>query len=97
LNWIFDRCVGRGEAIESPIGWLPAPGAIPTEGLDLDPAALEAVMSVNPLEWQNEIPLIAEYYASFGDRAPAALYEELNALDARLSAATAQPAEPVRT
>jgi phosphoenolpyruvate carboxykinase (GTP) len=95
LNWIFERCEGRGEAVESPIGWLPAPGAIPTEGLDITPETLEAVMSVNPLEWQNEIPLIAEYYASFGDRAPAALYAELNALESRLSAATAQPAESV--
>ncbi len=25
LNWIFDRCAGRGEATKSPIGWVPAP------------------------------------------------------------------------
>ena len=56
LEWIFDRCAGRGEAVASPIGWLPAPGAIPTEGLKLDAAALKEVMSVDPAEWKQELP-----------------------------------------
>ena len=35
LDWIFGRCEGTAEAVESPIGYLPAPGAIETEGLDV--------------------------------------------------------------
>ena len=87
LAWIFDRCAGSGAAVETPIGWLPAPGAIPTAGLDLTASALEAVMAVDPQEWKNELPLIEEYFDSFGERAPDGLYEELHALEERLDAA----------
>jgi phosphoenolpyruvate carboxykinase (GTP) len=33
LEWIFERCTGGGEAVKTPIGFLPAPGAINTDGL----------------------------------------------------------------
>jgi phosphoenolpyruvate carboxykinase (GTP) len=89
LAWIFDRCSGNAEAIESPIGWLPAPGAIPTTDLAISEGDLQAVMSVDPLEWKKEIPHIAEYFATFGDRAPQALYDELTALEERLDVAGA--------
>src|SRR6202165_4829858 len=38
LEWVFERCAGAGEAVETPIGLLPAPDAIPTEGLDVPPS-----------------------------------------------------------
>src|SRR5688500_3177617 len=28
IRWIFERVSGAGDAVKSPIGWLPAPGAI---------------------------------------------------------------------
>ncbi len=34
LEWVFRRCDGEAEAVETPIGLLPAEGAIDTEGLD---------------------------------------------------------------
>jgi phosphoenolpyruvate carboxykinase (GTP) len=90
LNWIFDRCAGRGEAVESPIGWLPAEGAIAVDGLDISEEDLKTVMAVDPEEWANEVPLIEEYYQTYGDRTPAALYNELEELRARLAAVTAK-------
>jgi phosphoenolpyruvate carboxykinase (GTP) len=87
LNWIFDRCAGRGEAEESPIGWVPADGAITTEGLNISKEDLAEVMAVNPSEWEQEVPLIEEYYRTYGDRTPPALYAELEALAARVAAA----------
>ena len=35
LEWVFERCAGRGEAVETPIGYLPARGPIPIDGLDV--------------------------------------------------------------
>ena len=35
LEWIFRRCDGEADAVETPIGLVPAPGALDTEGLDL--------------------------------------------------------------
>ncbi|HEY5272066.1 MAG TPA: phosphoenolpyruvate carboxykinase (GTP) [Acidimicrobiales bacterium] len=87
LNWIFDRCAGRGEADQSPIGWVPAKGAITTDGLNISEEDLAAVMAVDPSEWEREVPLIEEYFRTYGDRTPPALYAELEALAARVAAA----------
>jgi len=85
LAWVVERTVGRGEAVETPIGYVPAPGAIDTEGLEISEADMEELLRVDAEEWRAEMPLIAEHYARFGDRLPAELAAELDALDHRLS------------
>src|SRR5919112_6191769 len=35
LAWVFGRVAGTADAPETPIGYLPADGAIPTDGLDV--------------------------------------------------------------
>jgi phosphoenolpyruvate carboxykinase (GTP) len=85
LAWIFDRCLGETDAVDTPIGRLPTAEALPTEGLDVPEAAIEELLSVDADAWRNELPLIAEHYATFDDRLPEALREELSALRARLS------------
>ena len=42
LKWIFERVEGSGEAVETPIGYLPAPGALDLSGLDISEADHEA-------------------------------------------------------
>ena len=85
LAWVVERTVGRGEAVETPIGYVPAPGAIDTEGLEISEADMEELLRVDVEEWRAEMPLIAEHCARFGDRLPAELAAELDALDHRLS------------
>jgi phosphoenolpyruvate carboxykinase (GTP) len=85
LAWVFDRVNGAGEAVESPIGYLPAPGAIDITGLDISDAEMTELLSVDPEDWRVEVPLIEEHYAQFGDRVPDALRDELSALEKRLS------------
>jgi phosphoenolpyruvate carboxykinase (GTP) len=84
LAWIFERCAGRAEAVESPIGYLPAPGALPLEGLDLPGTAVDELLAVDVEAWRREADLVEEYYAGFGDHLPAALAEQLAALRVRL-------------
>ncbi|GAC1311971.1 MAG: phosphoenolpyruvate carboxykinase (GTP) [Acidimicrobiales bacterium] len=84
LEWVFQRCNGDGDAIETAIGYLPGPTGIPSEGLDVPADALAELLRVDSGEWRAEVPLIEEYYAQFGDRVPAALYDELTALEKRL-------------
>jgi phosphoenolpyruvate carboxykinase (GTP) len=84
LEWIFERCAGRGEAVRSPIGWLPAPGALDLEGLELAEGALDELLRVDPKEWLDEVPHIREFYARFGERLPASLVAELDLLEQRL-------------
>ncbi len=85
LAWIFGRCAGTSEAIDTAIGRLPAPGALPTEGLDVSPDALAEILSVDDDAWRAEVPSIAEHFAVFGERLPDALNTELAALQQRLA------------
>jgi phosphoenolpyruvate carboxykinase (GTP) len=84
LEWVFERCAGGGEAIETPIGYLPAPGAIPTEGLDVSDEDMAELLRVDSVEWRAEVPDIEKHYAQFGDRLPAELAAQLEALRTRL-------------
>ncbi len=85
LEWVFERTAGRGEAVETPIGYLPAPGAIDTTGLALDAATMDELLRVDLDEWRAEVPLIREHFAQFGDHLPGALAAEVDALEARLA------------
>jgi phosphoenolpyruvate carboxykinase (GTP) len=76
LRWMIDRCAGRMEALDTPIGYLPRPGDIDTAGLAITPAAMEELLAVDPALWQREMQDIGEYLRSFGSRVPARLLEE---------------------
>ncbi len=84
LAWVFRRCDGEAEAVESPIGLVPAPGAIDTEGLDISEEDLAAVLSVDPQAWAAQLPQYHKHYAKF-ERLPAELHAQLKALEARLA------------
>ncbi|HSO98324.1 MAG TPA: phosphoenolpyruvate carboxykinase (GTP) [Solirubrobacteraceae bacterium] len=84
LAWVFRRCDDAAEAVESPVGLLPAPGAIEIEDLDLPAVAMDQLLHVNPQEWQQQLPQVHEHFAQFGDQLPNALREQLNELEARL-------------
>jgi phosphoenolpyruvate carboxykinase (GTP) len=84
LAWVFDRCQGTADSFDTPIGRLPTQKSLPTEGLDVSDDAIAELLSVDSAAWRAELPLIAEHYAIFGDRLPAALRNELAALEQRL-------------
>ena len=87
LKWVFERVDGKADAVESPIGLLPAPGAIDLAGLKIDADDMRELLSVDPAAWLKDIPAIRAHYAKFGDAIPAALLKELDGLEARLRAA----------
>jgi len=87
LEWIFKRCNGEGEAIETPIGNLPTLDAINFDGLNLTEEAKAALLRVEVDGWLSEIPLIEEYFDQYGDRVPGELREEVKQLKARLEQA----------
>ena len=85
LEWVFERVSGRGEATETPIGFVPTHSAINVEGLNVTPADIEELLTVHDDEWRDEVPRIEEHFAQFGDRLPARLDAQLKDLEARLS------------
>ncbi|NLT55461.1 MAG: phosphoenolpyruvate carboxykinase (GTP) [Actinomycetales bacterium] len=86
LEWIIRRIEGTAEATETPIGYVPTPSSLNTEGLDLDPTDLKAALTVHDDEWRTELPLIEEWFARIGDRVPGELRRELDALRSSLGA-----------
>ena len=84
LAWIFERCAGRGEARETPIGRLPAPGQLPVEGLGLPGEHLDELLGFRREDWIAELPRIAAHFERFGARLPDELRGQLQALEERL-------------
>jgi phosphoenolpyruvate carboxykinase (GTP) len=87
LEWVFNRCNGEGDSVETPIGNLPTLDALNFDGLDLSDEAKAELLRVEIDGWLSEIPLIEEYYAQYGDRVPRELHTEVADLKARLEQA----------
>jgi len=85
LEWVFRRCDGEAEAVETPVGLVPAPGALNVEGLDLAPEALAELLAVDAEQVKAEMPQVHEHLARFGEHLPAPLRAQLEALEQRLS------------
>ncbi|WP_326694131.1 phosphoenolpyruvate carboxykinase (GTP) [Streptomyces sp. NBC_01766] len=84
LKWIVERLDGSGEGVESPIGILPAEGALDTKGLDVSEADMDFLLTVDKDVWREEAALIPEHLNTFGDHAPKELWDEYHALVKRL-------------
>jgi phosphoenolpyruvate carboxykinase (GTP) len=84
LKWIFERLDGEALARTTPIGLVPGAEALDLTGLALSPAQLEVLLSVDNATWREEASLIPEAYERFGERLPAALWQQLQALNQRL-------------
>ena len=87
LEWIFNRCEGIAEAVETPIGRLPTLDGLDFSGLDLSQDEIATLLKVDVEGWLSEIPLIEEYYKSFGDQVPSELWQELQLLKEQLDTA----------
>jgi phosphoenolpyruvate carboxykinase (GTP) len=85
LEWICRRLDGDASGADTAIGVVPTAADLNVDGLDLSPADLDAALAVDPEAWKRELPGIRQYFAEFGDRLPARLVEQLDALEARLA------------
>jgi phosphoenolpyruvate carboxykinase (GTP) len=84
LKWIFDRCEGTANAVETPIGFLPEPKDLDVKGLDIKPADLANLLAVDVNGWLAELPLIRNHFDKFGSHLPKGLSEEVDNLEDRL-------------
>lgn len=84
LAWIAGRARGEADALETPIGFLPRPEQLGFDELGISPAAGEALLKVDPDEWRIEADVRDKYFQRFGEKLPAAVQAENDALRARL-------------
>jgi phosphoenolpyruvate carboxykinase (GTP) len=82
LLWILDRCEGKADAVESPIGYLPK--EIDTTDLDVSDDVMKELLSVDKEVWLEDVENQKEYFAQFGSRLPKEISEELAKLEANL-------------
>lgn len=85
LKWVLERIAGTTEAVETPIGMVPKTEDLDVAGLDLTTDALESLLTVDVIEWQNEVTLIEEHYESIGERLPNEMRLQLARLADRLA------------
>jgi phosphoenolpyruvate carboxykinase (GTP) len=91
LSWILARCEGHGNAIETPIGFVPPASAIDRTGLDLSDAAIEQLLKVDPAEWVEAVAGQDAFLDSFGDRLPSEIRNQHNELAQRIHDAAIPP------
>jgi phosphoenolpyruvate carboxykinase (GTP) len=85
LKFVLERVEGEAPVIDTPIGRVPPPEGIETDGLDLDPAVLEELLTIDPDRWREELPQLEEHYTKLGERLPRALRDQLASLEKRLA------------
>jgi phosphoenolpyruvate carboxykinase (GTP) len=77
LKWMVERIRGTARAEETPIGLVPAPGALDTDGLDVAPAQLREALRCDAGEWLPALDELSGFYKQFGPRLPAPISETL--------------------
>ena len=84
LEWVFDRVAGRGEAIETPIGFVPTADALNVQGIDVTAEDMSELLKVDLDEWRAEVPTIRDHFAQFEDHLPEKLSRLVDDLQTRL-------------
>jgi phosphoenolpyruvate carboxykinase (GTP) len=85
LKWAVQRIEGGAAAVDTPIGLVPTPEALDTDGLQLSEQDLATALAVDVQQWRDELPSIEEWFDKIGDKVPSALRDELASLKLRLS------------
>ncbi len=83
LNWIVDRCDGKVDADETPIGYVPKIDDINIDGLNITEDTIKELLKVDKSYWADDIENIKEFFKKVGDRMPKEIYDELAKLEER--------------
>ena len=86
LKWIVERCEGKADAVDSPVGRLPLADGIDVSGLSVTADDMAELLRVDPEVWAEEARASADDFRKLGD-VPEALWGEQRALEQRLQGA----------
>ena len=82
--WALDRCEGKAKAQETAMGHLPVPESLNLAGLELTTDKINALLSVDPADWTEDVADQRAFFDKVGDRLPAVLRQEQDAFIKRL-------------
>jgi phosphoenolpyruvate carboxykinase (GTP) len=86
LKWMVERIRGAGDAEETPVGYVPAPGALDLGGLALSAPRLREALRCDAREWGPALDDLEEFYRQFGSRLPRQIDEQLTTTRRRFGA-----------
>ena len=95
LEWVLERCEGRGKALETAIGYTPTIDGINREGLNISDSVMEGLLRVDPAEWVEAIAGQDDFFKSYGRHMPRAMWEEHEALARRIDDPLTATAAPI--
>ena len=84
LKWMLDRIEDRAKATETPIGFVPAPGSLTLDGLNISADTMAKLLHVDTSIWADEHDAIGKFFEKFGKRLPEELHQEQEKLGQRL-------------
>jgi phosphoenolpyruvate carboxykinase (GTP) len=84
LEWVFRRCDGGGETVDSPLGLLPAEGDLELDGLEISDDAMRELLTVDAGALAAQLPQLEEHLDRFGDDLPAEVRAQFEALKQQL-------------
>jgi phosphoenolpyruvate carboxykinase (GTP) len=84
LKWMCERIEGKAVAHKTPIGLLPNETDLDLKGLKISPENLKELLRVDIDAWRAEITSLEGHFTQFGDRLPARMKKQLEALKDRL-------------
>jgi phosphoenolpyruvate carboxykinase (GTP) len=90
LKWIIERCNGKAEAVETPIGYTPTAAALKIKGMDIPDSTINELLRVDSQAWMDELESSSLFFQSLGKRFPSALQQELSRLMGRLRASSSR-------
>jgi phosphoenolpyruvate carboxykinase (GTP) len=87
LQWVVERCSGRGHGVETPLGIMPRFEDLNLEGLEkLSTAQFAELSGIDPRGWQDELKSHDELFAKLGRHVPAALEARRGRMHEKLAA-----------
>ena len=84
LKWIIDRVNGVGEAVKTPIGYIPSMNTFDIDGLDLSDQDVKELFEINSNNWSEELDSTDKFFKKFGDRLPEEMWSQHSNLKSRL-------------
>jgi phosphoenolpyruvate carboxykinase (GTP) len=84
LKWIIDRCHGRAYAVETVLGWMPQGKDIDLEGIDVTPAQLDAIQTMENDDFKKELLSQEELFLKLAGDLPKEMIFQRELLISRL-------------
>lgn len=86
IKWVLERVAGTGKAVDTPIGRIPAEGALDVSGLDISADTIKKLFTIDKEQGIKELEEMRDYYKIFGDKLPGELIDEIDEAEKRFEA-----------